>query len=203
MDADTPQIRQGRRQANSNLPPLPILGRYLVACPQGATRARPEDVSWCCRRTPMRGFARAAAIVASGLALPKLTGRQRQEALARPRTFNRERRELRKSGQHDQEFRLQVSVLKCCPVPNRPLQVELLREGIFKLTLRVTPKVKISCNASLARRSVSHVSCCGFDVSHPRNLLHRSRRPRCSTGRQIPPRSTFALNPPNLPSAKA
>ena len=32
--------------------------------------------------------ASAAAIVASGLALPKLTGRQRQEALARPRTFD-------------------------------------------------------------------------------------------------------------------
>ena len=32
------------------------------------------------------------AMVASGLALPKLTGRQRQEILARPRTLNRERR---------------------------------------------------------------------------------------------------------------
>jgi hypothetical protein len=48
-------------------------------------------MSWCCRRAPMRAAIRpasAAAIVASGLALPKLTGHPRQEALARPRTFD-------------------------------------------------------------------------------------------------------------------
>ena len=88
MDADTPQIRQGRRQANSNLPRLPILGRYSVACPQGARPSGGRVAVLPAHSHAGRWPASAAAIVASGLALPKLTAHQRQAALARPRAFD-------------------------------------------------------------------------------------------------------------------